>query len=106
MLQFYSKANSVSFTSEKKLEKLTIKMKSGETVMLNVRAMLGDPPTGTGAVYVLIGLDGKVSPASFKATDGKHADIGFFDCIEVVNGKAYAYRFYERKRLDQIGDVI
>lgn len=87
------------------MENLKIKMKSGEVVSLNVRGMLGTPPAGTGTVYVLLGEDGKQKPEYFSATDGKHVEFGIFDCVEVVDGKAFAYRFYERKRLDKIGDV-
>ncbi len=88
------------------MEILKIKMNLGETVSLKVRGMLGDPPDGTGNVYVLLGDDGKGRPASLTATERRNVEISVFDCVEVMDGRAFAYRFYERKRLDEIGTVV
>ncbi|MFM0742246.1 hypothetical protein PQQ51_33935 [Paraburkholderia xenovorans] len=88
---------------------LTIKDGSGQTVSFKARVMPGTPPE-MGTLYVLLQDDGtdngKPNPKQVVLTDGSNKKFVFFDCIEVVNFKAFAFTFLDRKRLDEIGEFV
>jgi hypothetical protein len=86
--------------------KITIKTPAGKQIEFIARKMEGAPPDGIGMVYVLLDSEGKQQPAAFDNLDLKNRQIGFFDCIEVVDSTAFAFRFFDRERVVEIGTLI
>lgn len=86
--------------------KLQIRTGNGQLMLLNVRLIEGERPTGQTPVYALLDDSGLPTVLHLDITIGKQRSIEFFDCIAVDNHHVFAFRWIAAEQGSLIGYLV
>ncbi|QNM95486.1 hypothetical protein [Chitinimonas koreensis] len=86
--------------------KLHIETADGKRLVYTVRVIAGMPPGNMEAAYEILDDEGRPQHCSVEMEVDRHKTIEVFDCIEVVQGDAYAFNWLQRKRGMRLGQLV
>ena len=91
------------------MKNLTIRIGADQTGSYKARVLQGTPPE-MGTLYVILRDDGtddgKSVPKVLTLSAGRSVNIVAFDCVEVVDSRAFGYVYVTQKRSGEIGEFV